>query len=245
MLIFPAVDILNGHAVRLLKGRKENATIYADNPRDLALKWRDQGSEWLHMIDLDGAFAGQPINAPLIGEICHKLGMSIQVGGGIRDAKTARAYLDAGATRLIVGTMALERPDEFADLCGQFPGRIGVSLDAENGKLKSRGWVKDAGMDIAEVAPRMEEAGAAFIIYTDISRDGTRKGVNLAALRNLLSLGRLPVMAAGGVSTLEDVRAILPLAESANLEGVISGRALCEGSLDLAEAIKLTKSGWQ
>ena len=166
----------------------------------------------------------------------RELDIPVQLGGGIRDEQTARAYLEAGVQRLIIGTMALEQPEAFASLCKTFPGQIGVSLDAEGGRLKTKGWVADAGLSVDDVLPRLQEDGAAFIIYTDIERDGMQCGVNLTALRHLAETSTVPVIAAGGVATLADVQALYPLSTQANLQGAISGRALYEGTLDLVEA---------
>lgn len=236
MIVFPAVDIKDGKAVRLLRGDKNRVTVYADDPLELARRWADAGANWLHIVDLDGAFAGASANREAITRLAALPGVSKQIGGGIRDLETAEAWLAAGATRLITGTIALEDPLLFRQMCREFPGRIGVSLDAANGVLKSRGWVKDAGKRAAEVIPEIEDAGAAFIIYTDIDRDGARSGVNIAALASLLELTGLPVIAAGGVANLADIASLYPLAKK-GLEGAISGRALCEGALDLSEAI--------
>ena len=239
MIIFPAVDIRQGKAVRLRRGRPDEATVFADDPAEAARHWERQGARWLHVVDLDGAFDGHPASAAIVGRICAGASIPVQLGGGIRDAETARAYLDAGVRRLIIGTMALEAPERFAALCRAFPGRIGVSLDAADGRLKSRGWLADTGLTVAEALPRLEDAGAAFLIYTDIERDGMRSGVNLDALRRLVLASGIPVIGAGGVATLEDVRRLYPLCGEGRLEGVISGRALYEGTLDLAEAM-----GW-
>ena len=237
MILFPAVDIQDGKAVRLRRGKKEEATIYAEDPVELALRWRDEGAQWLHVIDLDGAFAGDSRSLGIIRRIAEAVNLPIQAGGGIRGLDDASRCLDAGATRLIIGTTALEKPAEFAAMCRAYPGRIGVSLDGEAGKLKIRGWVRDSELTLPQALPGLEDAGAAFIIYTDIERDGTRTGANLAALADLLARTSLPVIAAGGIATLADIRAVAALAGHGNLEGVISGRALCEGSLNLAEAV--------
>ena len=237
MIIFPAVDIQGGKAVRLRRGRPDDATIFAEDPAEAARHWERQGARWLHVVDLDGAFDGHAASAAIVGRICRGASVPVQLGGGIRDADVARAYLDAGVARLIIGTMALEAPERFAQLCRAWPGKIGVSLDAADGRLKSRGWLADTGLSVAEVLPRLEDAGAAFIIYTDIARDGMRSGVNLEALRRLVAMAHVPVIAAGGVATLEDVRRLHPLSREGRLEGVISGRALYEGTLDLAQAM--------
>lgn len=237
MRIYPAIDIQHGHAVRLRQGRKEDFTVFADSPLDAARHWRDLGASWLHVVDLDGAFSGSLANAPVIGRIVTELGLPVQAGGGIRTEQSARQYLDAGVTRLIIGTMALEDPDAFRNICAAFPGRIGVSLDADHGTLKTRGWLKDSGAKVNDILPELEKSGAAFIIYTDISRDGMHLGINIPALENILESTSLPVIAAGGVSTLEDIAQVYELRSRGNLDGVISGRALYEKTLDLPEAL--------
>lgn len=238
MIIFPAVDIKDGQAVRLRKGRADEVTIFSSDPVGMAKQWQAAGARFLHIVDLDGAFAGSEVNLSLISEMRGALSIPIQVGGGIRSEKAARKYVDAGADRCIIGTMALENPDAYASLCATLPGKIGVSLDAEGGRLKTKGWVADSGLTIDDVLPRLEETGTAFIIYTDIDRDGMQTGVNLPALEALALKSTIPVIAAGGVATLEDIKALYPLSRSANLEGAISGRALYEGTLDLKEAME-------
>lgn len=242
MIIFPAVDIQGGKAVRLKQGKKEYSTVFADNPMDAARHWQRQGAHWLHIVDLDGAFAGVRANAPIIGQIVRQLGIPVQVGGGIRSLNDAEQYLQAGATRLIIGTTALEQPAIFREMCKEFPGKIGVSLDGENGRLKSRGWLSDTGLHVNEILPRLESDGAAFLIYTDIERDGMQCGLNLEAIKNLLQNTSLPVIAAGGLATMEDVAALSSLGASGNLLGAISGRALYDGSLDFAEAMQLLQA---
>lgn len=237
MTIFPAVDIRYGQAVRLRQGRKEDMTVFDADPLKMARQWRDQGARWLHVIDLDGAFDGNRTNAALIGRICGELDIPVQVGGGIRTIEDAVAYLDAGVTRVIIGTTALEQPDVFAAMCVSFPGKVGVSLDAEKGKLKTRGWLADSGLEIADVLPRLEASGAAFIIYTDIERDGMHSGINLQAFEKLLQTTSLPVIAAGGITNMDDVKNIYALKKYKNLEGMITGRALYEKTLNLAEAL--------
>ena len=227
MIIFPAVDIQDGKAVRLKQGRAHESTVFSPDPVAAAVAWRDKGARWLHVVDLDGAFDGLPKSRDIVRAICRELDIPVQLGGGIRDEQTARAYLEAGVQRLIIGTMALEQPGAFAALCKTFPGRIGVSLDAEGGRLKTKGWVADAGLSVDDVLPRLQEDGAAFIIYTDIERDGMQCGVNLTALRHLAETSTVPVIAAGGVATLADVQALYPLSTQANLQGAISGRHLC------------------
>jgi phosphoribosylformimino-5-aminoimidazole carboxamide ribotide isomerase len=236
VILFPAVDIKNGRCVRLQKGRPDKETVFFRDPLEAALHWQSQGARWLHLVDLDGAFAGKPINLPLISRLCGALSIPVQMGGGIRSLETARAYLAAGVSRLIVGTMALERPDLFSALCAALPKKIGVSLDVRDGRLKTRGWVGDAGLKPEDVLPRLAGQGAAFFIHTDIERDGMQNGVNLAALTELAAKSPLPVIAAGGVASLADIQKLYPLSRNGRLQGAVSGRALYEGSLNLAEA---------
>lgn len=236
MILFPAVDIQNGKAVRLKQGRAQESTVFADDPAAAAKAWEARGARWLHVVDLDGAFDGAARSRDIVRRICRELSIPVQLGGGIRDMATAEAYLEAGVRRLIIGTLALEQPELFSALCRAFPGRIGVSLDAEGGRLKSRGWVTDTGLTVDEVLPRLLDHGAAFIIYTDIERDGMQSGVNLPALEHLARLSSVPVIAAGGVATLADVRKLYPLTLSTSLMGAVSGRALYEGTLNLEEA---------
>lgn len=237
MILFPAVDIKGGQCVRLRQGVAEDVTIFSKDPVAMAAHWETQGAEWLHVIDLDGAFDGEPVNRELIGKICSRVGVPVQLGGGVRDIATAKAYLDAGVARLIIGTMALEEPETYAELVKALPeGTVGVSLDAKDGRLKTKGWVADAGLTARDVLPRLEAAGTAFIIYTDIGRDGMQSGVNIEALKDVLAHTSLPVLAAGGVTVLEDLAALTPLAAE-GLAGVITGRAIYEGTLDLRQAL--------
>ena len=236
MIIFPAVDIQDGKAVRLRQGRADDSTVFSPDPVAAARHWQEQGARWLHVVDLDGAFDGLPRSRDIVRDICSALDIPVQLGGGIRSEQIAQAYLDAGVERLIIGTLALEQPEAFAALCRRFPGRIGVSLDAEGGRLKTKGWVADAGLSVDDVLPRLLGDGAAFIIYTDIERDGMQTGVNLPALTHLAEASTVPVIAAGGVATLADVQALYPLSRTARLEGAISGRPLYEGTLDLKQA---------
>lgn len=237
MIVFPAVDIKDGQAVRLRRGRADEVTVFSPDPVAMAVQWQGMGARYLHIVDLDGAFAGSEVNLPLITRMRKALSIPIQVGGGIRSKSAAEKYVDAGADRCIIGTMALEDPDGYADLCAALPGKIGVSLDAEGGKLKTKGWVADSGLTIDDVLPRLEKTGTAFLIFTDIDRDGMQSGVNLASLEALAQKSSIPVIAAGGVATLEDIKALYPLSVAANLEGAISGRALYEGTLNLKEAM--------
>jgi phosphoribosylformimino-5-aminoimidazole carboxamide ribotide isomerase len=242
VILFPAVDIKDGQAVRLRRGRADEVTVFSPDPAGMAAAWQDMGARFLHVVDLDGAFAGSEVNLPLIARMRKALSIPIQVGGGIRSEAVARKYVDAGADRCIIGTMALENPDAYAALCEALPGKIGVSLDAEGGRLKTKGWVADSGLTVDDVLPRLEKTGTAFIVYTDIDRDGMRTGVNLPALEALAEKSGIPVIAAGGVATLDDIKALYPLSRRANLEGAVSGRALYEGTLDLREAMDWIRS---
>jgi phosphoribosylformimino-5-aminoimidazole carboxamide ribotide isomerase len=236
VILFPAVDIKDGQCVRLRQGLADQVTVFSPDPEAMAKHWAGLGAKWLHLVDLDGAFSGEPKNFALIARICATVGVPVQLGGGIRDLATAASYLRAGVNRLIIGTMALNEPETFAELCAAHPGRIGVSLDAVDGRLKTKGWVEDSGLAVDDVLPRVRAAGAAFLVYTDISRDGMQSGVNLAAMRRLLAATDLPVIAAGGVHTLADVQALYPLAAE-GLAGVITGRAIYAGTLDFAKAL--------
>ena len=237
MNIFPAVDIKDGKCVRLRQGVEDQVTVFSDDPSAMARQWEGMGARWLHVIDLDGAFSGTPCNMELIRTLCAGVSIPVQLGGGVRSVEVAGKYLQAGVTRLIIGTMALEDPKLFRELCAAFPGRIGVSLDARDGRLKTKGWVEDAGKTVADVVPELEEAGAAFFIYTDISRDGMQSGVNIPALEALLDLTDRPVLIAGGISTLADVQVVFPLSRK-GLDGVITGKAIYAGSLDLKAALE-------
>lgn len=237
MIIFPAVDIKGGQCVRLKQGRANQETVFESDPVKAALRWQGEGAEWLHLVDLDGAFAGKPVNLALITRLCSSLGIPVQMGGGIRDLDTAKAYIDAGVTRLIIGTLAVENPAAYEEICTNLPGRIGVSLDTENGRVKTRGWVDDSGLSIEQIMPRLYAQGTSFVIHTDISRDGMQSGVNVPLLTKLAKSSLIPIIAAGGVATLEDIKTLYPISESANLEGVISGRALYEGTLNFKEAM--------
>ena len=242
MIIFPAVDIKGGQCVRLKKGRADQETVFESDPVKAALHWQELGAEWLHLVDLDGAFAGKAVNLPLITRLCQALSIPVQMGGGIRDLDTAKAYCDAGVTRLIIGTLALENPQAYEEMCTNLPGKIGVSLDTEGGRLKTRGWVDDSGLTIEQVLPRLYAQGTAFIIHTDIDRDGMQSGVNLDMLQALAEASPMPVIAAGGVATLDDIKALYPISLSSKLEGAITGRAIYEGTLDFKEALGWLKS---
>ncbi|MDD3311956.1 1-(5-phosphoribosyl)-5-[(5-phosphoribosylamino)methylideneamino]imidazole-4-carboxamide isomerase [Pseudodesulfovibrio sp.] len=236
MILFPAVDIKNGQCVRLAQGKEDQVTVFGPDPVAQAKYWAEQGARYLHVVDLDGAFSGVPRNFELIKSICAAIDIPVQLGGGIRDVATAEKYIEAGVHRLIIGTMALESPELFSELCRALPGRIGVSLDAVDGRLKTKGWVEDAGLTMDDVLPRLEADKVRFIVYTDISRDGMQTGVNVEGLAALCAKTSIPVIAAGGVHTMDDIKALYPLSKK-GLEGAISGRAIYVGTLDVREAI--------
>ncbi len=240
MLIIPAIDLRGGKCVRLRQGRAEEMTVFSDDPVATGLRWQAAGAKWLHVVDLDGAFSGSPKNLTAIRKLRQALDIPMELGGGIRSLDTIRAYLDLGLDRLILGTVVLKDPDLAARACAEFPGKIALGLDAKNGLLAVEGWTETSRQTALEVAKALEPLKPAALIYTDIARDGVKQGVNIAATRALAEAVNLPVIASGGVSTLADIEALLPL-ESVGVVGVISGRALYDGSLDLAAAIRLAQ----
>lgn len=242
MIIFPAVDLKNGKAVRLKQGRADEVSVFSDDPVQMAKHWQSLGAEYLHLIDLDGAFEGKSINADTVKKICSELTVPVQLGGGIRSEEIADFWLNLGVTRIIIGTMALENFPLFEKICKKHPNRVGVSLDVEGKKLKTRGWVQDSGKEIDEILPKLKDAGCAFVIYTDIERDGMHSELNFEEVERLAKLSPLPLIAAGGVSTLESVKRLLPLSKTTSLEGIVSGRAIYEGTLNLREAMEYIKN---
>ncbi|HKK13339.1 MAG TPA: 1-(5-phosphoribosyl)-5-[(5-phosphoribosylamino)methylideneamino]imidazole-4-carboxamide isomerase [Gammaproteobacteria bacterium] len=239
MLLIPAIDLKDGKCVRLRQGRMEDETVFSDDPLEVAGRWVEAGARRLHMVDLNGAFAGQPVNAAPIREIAGAFPeLPIQVGGGIRDEDTVQAYLDAGVTYVIIGTKAVSAPHFVNDLCLEFPGHIIVGLDAREGKVAIDGWSKLSNHDVADLAKRFERDGVSAIVYTDIGRDGMMSGVGLDSTVTLAQSVSVPIIASGGVTTLDDIRALCDVAAE-GVTGAIIGRALYEGSIDLAEAQKL------
>jgi phosphoribosylformimino-5-aminoimidazole carboxamide ribotide isomerase len=239
MLLIPAIDLKDGKCVRLRQGRMEDETIFADDPLEVAQRWVDAGARRLHLVDLNGAFAGKPVNADVIHRIAEAFPeVPIQVGGGIRDEDTVQLYLDAGVQYAIIGTKAVSTPHFVNDLCLEFPGHIIVGLDVRDGKVAVDGWSKLSNHDVVDLAKRFERDGVEAIVYTDISRDGMMKGVNVEATVKLASAINIPVIASGGITDLDDIKALLAVADE-GIIGTIIGRALYEGSIDLAEAQKL------
>jgi phosphoribosylformimino-5-aminoimidazole carboxamide ribotide isomerase len=240
MLIIPAIDLRGGQCVRLRQGRAEEMTVFSDDPVATGLKWQAAGAKWLHLVDLDGAFAGSPQNLESIRRLRAALTIPMELGGGLRTLDTIKAYLDLGLDRLILGTVVLKNPDLVARACADFPGKIAIGLDARDGLLAVEGWTETSRKSALEVAQALEPLKPAALIYTDISRDGVKRGVNIGATRALAEAVAIPVIASGGVSTLADIEALLPL-EAVGVVGVITGRALYDGSLDLAAAIRLAQ----
>ena len=238
MILFPAIDLKNGEAVRLEQGDMARATIFHRDPAEQARMFAAQGFKYLHIVDLDGAFAGRPMNAGAVDRILATLKIPVQLGGGIRDRATIEAWLGKGVARVIVGTAAVRDPVLVRAAAKAFPGRVAVGLDARAGKVAVEGWAKTSELSALEIARRFEDAGVAAIVYTDIARDGMLKGLNLDATIALADALSIPVIASGGFASLDDVRALLA-ARAQKLAGAIVGRALYDGRLDAAEALKL------
>ena len=242
MLLIPAIDLKDGRCVRLRQGRMEDETVFSNDPLEVAQRWVDAGARRLHMVDLNGAFEGKPVNASAIRRIAGAFpDLPIQVGGGIRDEDTVQAYLDAGVSYVIIGTKAVSAPHFVNDLCLEFPGHIIVGLDARDGKVAIDGWSKLSNHNVVEVAQHVERDGVAAIVYTDIGRDGMMTGANVAATATLARAITVPVIASGGVSSLDDIRALCEVADD-GIMGAIIGRALYEGTIDLTEAQKLVEA---
>ena len=238
MILFPAIDLKNGEVVRLEQGDMTRATIFHRDPAEQARLFAAQGFQYLHIVDLDGAFAGRPMNAAAVERVLAAVKIPVQLGGGIRDRATIEAWLGKGVTRVIVGTAAVRDPALVKDAAKSLPGRVAVGLDARGGKVAVEGWAKSSELSALEMARRFEDAGVAAIVYTDIARDGMLKGLNLDASVALADALSIPVIASGGFASLDDVRALMtPRAQK--LEGAIVGRALYDGRLDAAEALKL------
>jgi phosphoribosylformimino-5-aminoimidazole carboxamide ribotide isomerase len=239
MIIIPAVDIKNGKCVRLLQGRMDDETVYSDDPGAMAAKWAGLGARMIHVIDLDGAFAKSPQNMACIRKILEAVKVPIQLGGGIRNEETVNQYLDMGVKRVIIGTEAIKKPVFVKKVCKTHPQQIVVGIDARNGKVAIDGWTQTTQVDTVDLARQFEDCGVAAINFTDIQRDGMQSGPNIEATRRLAESVSIPVVASGGVSSIKDVEALLPLQES-GVMGVIIGKALYSGALDLKAALELT-----
>jgi phosphoribosylformimino-5-aminoimidazole carboxamide ribotide isomerase len=238
MILFPAIDLKDGQAVRLLRGELQSATVFNDDPAAQARAFAEAGFEWLHLVDLNGAFAGRPVNAPAVEAILRAVDLPVQLGGGIRDMATIERWLALGVRRVILGTVAVKNPALVREACRAFPGRVVLGIDARGGRVAVEGWAEVSEITALDLARRFEDAGAAAIVYTDIDRDGALQGANVEATRSLAEAVATPVIASGGVASLDDLAAFLAIA-GAGIEGVISGRALYDGRIDPGAALTL------
>ena len=239
MLLIPAIDLKDGKCVRLRQGRMDDETIFSDDPVAMAARWVEAGARRLHLVDLNGAFEGKPVNGGVVQAIARAFpDVPIQIGGGIRDEETVQTYLDAGVEYVIIGTKAVNAPHFVNDLCLEFPGHIIVGLDAKDGKVAIDGWSKLSKHDVIDMARHFEEDGVSAIVYTDIGRDGMMTGVNVEATVKLAQAVNIPIIASGGITNLDDVRALCAATDE-GIAGAITGRAIYEGSLDFAEGQKL------
>lgn len=243
MQIYPAIDIRGGKCVRLRQGDYNDETVFGDDPVEMALRWKAEGAEWLHLVDLDGAREGRPVNHDVVRGIVRETGLPCQMGGGIRDEESiGLALKDLGLTRVIIGTRALREPDWFADVCSQYPGQLALGLDARDSMVATDGWMEVSEVSIMELAERFTDVPVSAVIYTNIANDGMMQGIDPATLSDLQALAGmgLPVIASGGVTTMDDIRNVKEIADrEPNLIGVITGRAIYEGTVDVAEACQM------
>lgn len=234
MILYPAIDLKDGKCVRLLHGEMDKATVFGDDPAAQAAKFEAAGCEWLHLVDLNGAFAGRPVNAAAVEAILARIRVPAQLGGGIRDMTTIETWLGKGLARVILGTVAVENPALVREAARAFPGKVAVGIDARDGRVATRGWAEETSVMATELAKNFEDAGVAALIYTDINRDGAMTGPNVEATAALARAVSIPVIASGGVSSLAD---LVALRDTGVIAGAISGRALYDGAIDLAEAL--------
>jgi phosphoribosylformimino-5-aminoimidazole carboxamide ribotide isomerase len=237
MLIIPAIDLKDGRCVRLFQGDMDKETVYFENPVEAARHWVDEGATFVHIVDLNGAVEGRPVHTNEIAAICKQSGLKVELGGGLRSLVAVETALNLGVFRVVIGTAAYSNAEFLKTLCKRFPGKIVVGIDARQGKVAVKGWKETTSMDAVELAKRCEQAGASRIIYTDISRDGTRQGINIDETLRIARSVKIPIIASGGVATLDDIRKLLPL-EKDGVEGVIVGEALYAGAFTLKSAIK-------
>lgn len=239
MLIIPAIDLKDGQCVRLRQGLMEDSTVFSDNPVDFARQWVEQGCRRLHLVDLNGAFAGEPVNGDVVTEIAKAFPkLPIQIGGGIRNGDTIEYYLKAGVSALIIGTKAVKEPEFVTEMCRQFPGHIIVGLDAKDGLVATDGWAEVSELKATDLAKRFESDGVEAIVYTDIARDGMMQGVNVEATVAMANASSIPVIASGGITNIDDIKA-LKAASRHGIMGAITGRAIYEGTLDVKQAQEL------
>jgi phosphoribosylformimino-5-aminoimidazole carboxamide ribotide isomerase len=241
MIIYPAIDLKDGQCVRLMQGDPDRATVYGNDPGQMARRWQEEGAEWLHVVDLDGAFSSTPKNFRSVQAIVEAVRIPVQLGGGIRTLETVIQYMDLGLTRVILGTAALRQPELVAEAAGRYPGRVALGVDARGGMVAIEGWKETSPRDAVSLVGQFENLPLAAVIYTDIQRDGMQTGVNVEATRRLLLETSIPVIASGGVATLADIEALFPLVDL-GLDGVITGRALYNGTLRLDAALALARS---
>ena len=239
MLIIPAIDLKDGRCVRLFQGDMDRETVYFEDPLTAAEHWLAQGATFLHIVDLNGAVEGRPVHTKEVAAICGVVGLSVELGGGLRSVDAVEAALDLGVSRVVIGTAAYDNAALLQTLCKKFPGKIVVGIDARQGKVAVKGWKEITAMDAVELARRCEQDGAARIIYTDISRDGTSSGVNLDETLKIARAVKIPIIASGGVASLDDIRDLLPL-ENEGVESVIVGKALYSGAFNFKDAVSLT-----
>jgi len=240
MIIIPAIDIKGGRCVRLYQGRMDKETVYSEDPVEVAGRWEDMGAEMLHVVDLDGAVSGRPVNLDVIKDIISSVKLNVQIGGGIRDLEIAKHYLSIGAYRVVLGTAIVNNLEFVNNMCTACPDQIVVSLDAKDGMIAVKGWTEVTGTDAIEMAKTFEGIGISAIVFTDIKRDGTLTGPNIESIKKLVSNVNIPVIASGGISGINDIRALLNI-KNPGIAGVIVGKALYSGAIDLGEAIVLTK----
>ncbi len=238
MIFFPAIDLKDGNCVRLLRGEMDQATVFSEDPGAQARTFEDQGSKWLHVVDLNGAFAGEPVNGPAVQSILAALSIPVQLGGGIRTLDTIEFWLKAGVRRVILGTIAVRDPELVKNACQQFPGRVAIGIDARDGYVAVEGWGEVSEMMALELAARFEDAGATAIIHTDISRDGAMQGPNIEATLDLADSVSIPVIVSGGISSMADIENVISRSygHPGRVEGVISGRAVYDGHVDVGRA---------
>ena len=237
MILYPAIDLKDGNAVRLLRGDMDKSTVFNTDPAAQAREFVDAGCEWLHLVDLNGAFEGEPVNAAPVEAILSQCKVPAQLGGGIRDMATIENWLNKGLQRVILGTVAVENPDLVREAARAFPGHVAVGIDARDGKVATKGWAEETKVMVTDLAKSFEDAGIAAIIYTDINRDGAMQGPNVKATADLANAVSIPVIASGGVSSIADLQALKSC--DAPLDGAISGRALYDGAIDLSQALQV------